>query len=155
MTSSPPMAGAAAEGSRHRRIPPPVPPLRQVAHLRTPPPAVTTLTAAASPASSMRPTRTEAPQAGRRSLSVLSFVSSTLTHTSRASAQLRLFICILTSLISYSSTRFLFSLLSRVRSAPLKQSPGYQVDLVVQLVWVSGEPPQQITSLALNSSYGL
>ncbi|XP_059897297.1 syntaxin-binding protein 5a isoform X1 [Gadus macrocephalus] len=43
----------------------------------------------------------------------------------------------------------------KVRSAPLKQSPGYQVDLVVQLVWVSGEPPQQITSLALNSSYGL
>ncbi|KAI4801776.1 hypothetical protein KUCAC02_019647, partial [Chaenocephalus aceratus] len=32
---------------------------------------------------------------------------------------------------------------------------SYQVDLVVQLVWVSGEPPQQITSLALNSSYGL
>ena len=29
----------------------------------------------------------------------------------------------------------------RVRSSPLKQSPGYQVDLVVQLVWVSGEPP--------------
>uniref|UniRef100_A0A674MME7 Syntaxin-binding protein 5-like n=1 Tax=Takifugu rubripes TaxID=31033 RepID=A0A674MME7_TAKRU len=47
------------------------------------------------------------------------------------------------------------SLLCRVRSTPLKQSPGYQVDLVVQLVWVSGEPPQQITSLALNSSYGL
>uniref|UniRef100_A0A7N8WYP1 Syntaxin-binding protein 5-like n=1 Tax=Mastacembelus armatus TaxID=205130 RepID=A0A7N8WYP1_9TELE len=40
-------------------------------------------------------------------------------------------------------------------NTPLKQSPGYQVDLVVQLVWVSGEPPQQITSLALNSSYGL
>uniref|UniRef100_A0A8C7Q5L1 Syntaxin-binding protein 5-like n=2 Tax=Oncorhynchus mykiss TaxID=8022 RepID=A0A8C7Q5L1_ONCMY len=38
---------------------------------------------------------------------------------------------------------------------PLKQSSGYQVELVVQLVWVSGEPPQQITSLALNSSYGL
>uniref|UniRef100_A0A3Q2CS68 Syntaxin-binding protein 5-like n=1 Tax=Cyprinodon variegatus TaxID=28743 RepID=A0A3Q2CS68_CYPVA len=34
-------------------------------------------------------------------------------------------------------------------------SPGYQVELVVQLVWVSGEPPQQITSLAVNSSYGL
>lgn len=46
-------------------------------------------------------------------------------------------------------------LLCRVRSSPLKQSPGYQVDLVVQLVWVSGEPPQQITSLALNSSSGL
>ncbi|KAL0967771.1 hypothetical protein UPYG_G00256690 [Umbra pygmaea] len=43
----------------------------------------------------------------------------------------------------------------KVRSTPLKQSPGYQVELVVQLVWVSGEPPQQITSLALNSSYGL
>ncbi|CAL8284679.1 unnamed protein product [Lota lota] len=43
----------------------------------------------------------------------------------------------------------------QVRGSPLKQSPGYQVDLVVQLVWVSGEPPQQITSLALNSSYGL
>uniref|UniRef100_A0A3Q4HHZ7 Syntaxin-binding protein 5-like n=1 Tax=Neolamprologus brichardi TaxID=32507 RepID=A0A3Q4HHZ7_NEOBR len=43
----------------------------------------------------------------------------------------------------------------KVRSTPLKQSPGYQVDLVVQLVWVSGEPPQQITSLAVNSSYGL
>ncbi|KAL0969792.1 hypothetical protein UPYG_G00232360 [Umbra pygmaea] len=43
----------------------------------------------------------------------------------------------------------------RVRSSPLKQSPGYQVDLLIQLVWVSGEPPQQITSLAVNSSYGL
>ncbi|XP_061602582.1 syntaxin-binding protein 5a isoform X1 [Cololabis saira] len=43
----------------------------------------------------------------------------------------------------------------KVRSTPLKQSPGYQVDLVVQLVWVNGEPPQPITSLALNSSYGL
>uniref|UniRef100_A0A8D3BRU2 Syntaxin-binding protein 5-like n=1 Tax=Scophthalmus maximus TaxID=52904 RepID=A0A8D3BRU2_SCOMX len=43
----------------------------------------------------------------------------------------------------------------KVRSTPLKQSPGYQVDLVVQLVWVSGEPPQQITSMVLNSSYGL
>ncbi|XP_036397837.1 syntaxin-binding protein 5 isoform X2 [Megalops cyprinoides] len=43
----------------------------------------------------------------------------------------------------------------RVRSSPLKQSPGYQVELVIQLVWVSGEPPQPITSLAVNSSYGL
>lgn len=43
----------------------------------------------------------------------------------------------------------------RVRSSPLKQSPGYQVELVIQLVWVSGEPPQPITSLAINSSYGL
>uniref|UniRef100_A0A673BRJ2 Syntaxin-binding protein 5-like n=1 Tax=Sphaeramia orbicularis TaxID=375764 RepID=A0A673BRJ2_9TELE len=43
----------------------------------------------------------------------------------------------------------------QVRSSTLKQSPGYQVELVIQLVWVSGEPPQQITSLAINSSYGL
>uniref|UniRef100_A0A8C2JKH8 Syntaxin-binding protein 5-like n=1 Tax=Cyprinus carpio TaxID=7962 RepID=A0A8C2JKH8_CYPCA len=39
----------------------------------------------------------------------------------------------------------------KVRSSPLKQSPGYQVELLIQLVWVSGEPPQQITSLAVNS----
>ncbi|XP_058248752.1 syntaxin-binding protein 5a isoform X3 [Hemibagrus wyckioides] len=43
----------------------------------------------------------------------------------------------------------------KVRSSPLKQSPGHQVELVVQLLWVSGEPPQQISSLAINSSYGL
>ncbi|XP_046729956.1 syntaxin-binding protein 5a isoform X2 [Silurus meridionalis] len=43
----------------------------------------------------------------------------------------------------------------KVRSSPLKQFPGYQVELVVQLVWVSGEPPQQISSLAINSSYGI
>ncbi|XP_057619253.1 syntaxin-binding protein 5 isoform X1 [Chionomys nivalis] len=43
----------------------------------------------------------------------------------------------------------------KVKSSPLKQSPGYQTELVVQLVWVGGEPPQQVTSLALNSSYGL
>ncbi|XP_026085886.1 syntaxin-binding protein 5 isoform X4 [Carassius auratus] len=43
----------------------------------------------------------------------------------------------------------------KVRSSPLKQSAGYQVELLIQLVWVSGEPPQQITSLAVNSAYGL
>uniref|UniRef100_A0A286XHZ7 Syntaxin-binding protein 5-like n=1 Tax=Cavia porcellus TaxID=10141 RepID=A0A286XHZ7_CAVPO len=43
----------------------------------------------------------------------------------------------------------------KVKSSPLKQSPGYQTELVIQLVWVGGEPPQQITSLAVNSSYGL
>uniref|UniRef100_A0A8C1T787 Syntaxin-binding protein 5-like n=1 Tax=Cyprinus carpio TaxID=7962 RepID=A0A8C1T787_CYPCA len=43
----------------------------------------------------------------------------------------------------------------KVRSSPLKQSPGYQVELLIQLVWVSGEPPQQITSLTVNSAYGL
>ncbi|XP_011820209.1 PREDICTED: syntaxin-binding protein 5 isoform X3 [Mandrillus leucophaeus] len=43
----------------------------------------------------------------------------------------------------------------KVKNSPLKQSPGYQTELVIQLVWVGGEPPQQITSLAVNSSYGL
>ncbi|KAM3932029.1 syntaxin-binding protein 5 isoform 3-T3 [Leptodactylus fuscus] len=43
----------------------------------------------------------------------------------------------------------------KVKGTPLKQSAGYQVELVIQLVWVSGEPPQQITSLAVNSAYGL
>ncbi|XP_066229157.1 syntaxin-binding protein 5 isoform X7 [Saccopteryx leptura] len=43
----------------------------------------------------------------------------------------------------------------KVKTSPLKQSPGYQTELVIQLVWVGGEPPQQITSLAVNSSYGL
>ncbi|NWS45778.1 STXB5 protein, partial [Probosciger aterrimus] len=49
----------------------------------------------------------------------------------------------------------MFYLLCRVKNSPLKQSPGYQIELVIQLVWVSGEPPQQITSLAVNSAYGL
>lgn len=43
----------------------------------------------------------------------------------------------------------------KVKNSPLKQSPGYQAELVIQLVWVGGEPPQQVTSLAVNSSYGL
>uniref|UniRef100_A0A7N8XKS1 Syntaxin binding protein 5a (tomosyn) n=1 Tax=Mastacembelus armatus TaxID=205130 RepID=A0A7N8XKS1_9TELE len=84
----------------------------------------------------------ESPDGGAAPLFILSVVSP-------------LFIVLL---LSISLTAFSISLsffLSRVRSTPLKQSPGYQVDLVVQLVWVSGEPPQQITSLALNSSYGL
>uniref|UniRef100_A0A4W3HVD3 Syntaxin-binding protein 5-like n=1 Tax=Callorhinchus milii TaxID=7868 RepID=A0A4W3HVD3_CALMI len=40
-------------------------------------------------------------------------------------------------------------------NTPLKQGPGYQAEVVIQLVWVNGEPPQQITSLAVNSAYGL
>ncbi|XP_029875554.1 syntaxin-binding protein 5-like isoform X6 [Aquila chrysaetos chrysaetos] len=42
-----------------------------------------------------------------------------------------------------------------VKTRPLRMPPGYQADLVIQLVWVDGEPPQQITSLAVNSAYGL
>ncbi|XP_018101292.1 syntaxin-binding protein 5-like isoform X9 [Xenopus laevis] len=42
-----------------------------------------------------------------------------------------------------------------VKSRPVRMPPGYQAELVIQLVWVDGEPPQQITSLAVSSAYGL
>uniref|UniRef100_A0A8B9KUE4 Syntaxin binding protein 5-like n=1 Tax=Astyanax mexicanus TaxID=7994 RepID=A0A8B9KUE4_ASTMX len=43
----------------------------------------------------------------------------------------------------------------RVKDCIIRMPPGYQAELVVQLLWVDGEPPQQITSLDLNSAYGL
>ncbi|XP_017558542.1 syntaxin-binding protein 5-like isoform X9 [Pygocentrus nattereri] len=43
----------------------------------------------------------------------------------------------------------------RVKDRVIRMPPGYQAELVVQLLWVDGEPPQQITSLDLNSAYGL
>lgn len=51
-------------------------------------------------------------------------------------------------------SHFVTPLLS-VKARPVRMPPGYQADLVIQLVWVDGEPPQQITSLAVNSAYGL
>nr|XP_033797543.1 syntaxin-binding protein 5-like isoform X2 [Geotrypetes seraphini] len=42
-----------------------------------------------------------------------------------------------------------------VKPRLVRMPPGYQAELVIQLVWVDGEPPQQITSLAVNSAYGL
>ncbi|XP_063812916.1 syntaxin-binding protein 5-like isoform X3 [Pseudophryne corroboree] len=42
-----------------------------------------------------------------------------------------------------------------VKNRPVRMPPGYQAELVVQLVWVDGEPPQQITSLVVSSAYGL
>ncbi|KAM4044059.1 syntaxin-binding protein 5-like isoform 8-T10 [Anomaloglossus baeobatrachus] len=42
-----------------------------------------------------------------------------------------------------------------VKTRPVRMPPGYQTELVVQLVWTDGEPPQQITSLAVSSAYGL
>lgn len=49
----------------------------------------------------------------------------------------------------------MFSSLLSVKSRPVRMPPGYQTELVVQLVWMDGEPPQQITSLAISSAYGL
>ncbi|CAL8320469.1 unnamed protein product [Merluccius merluccius] len=43
----------------------------------------------------------------------------------------------------------------KVKERPVRVPPGYQAELVVQLLWVDGEPPQQITSLDINSAYGL
>ncbi|KAJ3591606.1 hypothetical protein NHX12_006739 [Muraenolepis orangiensis] len=43
----------------------------------------------------------------------------------------------------------------KVKERPVRVPPGYQAELVVQLLWVDGEPPQQITSLDMNSAYGL
>ncbi|XP_036814687.1 syntaxin-binding protein 5-like isoform X8 [Oncorhynchus mykiss] len=43
----------------------------------------------------------------------------------------------------------------KVKSRPVRMPPGYQAEMVVQLQWVDGEPPQQITSLDINSAYGL
>ncbi|XP_073768255.1 syntaxin-binding protein 5-like isoform X23 [Danio rerio] len=43
----------------------------------------------------------------------------------------------------------------KVKDRMIRMPPGYQAELVVQLLWVDGEPPQQITCLDLNSAYGL
>ncbi|XP_047671199.1 syntaxin-binding protein 5-like isoform X6 [Tachysurus fulvidraco] len=43
----------------------------------------------------------------------------------------------------------------KVKDRMIWMPPGYQAELVIQLLWVDGEPPQQITSLDLNSAYGL
>ncbi|KAM9447809.1 syntaxin-binding protein 5-like isoform 4-T4 [Salvelinus alpinus] len=43
----------------------------------------------------------------------------------------------------------------KVKSRPVQMPPGYQAELVVQLQWVDRESPQQITSLDINSAYGL
>uniref|UniRef100_A0A8C6V035 Syntaxin binding protein 5-like n=1 Tax=Neogobius melanostomus TaxID=47308 RepID=A0A8C6V035_9GOBI len=43
----------------------------------------------------------------------------------------------------------------KVKERSVRVPPGYQAELVVQLLWVDGEPPQQITSVDINSAYGL
>ncbi|XP_069744560.1 syntaxin-binding protein 5-like isoform X3 [Narcine bancroftii] len=43
----------------------------------------------------------------------------------------------------------------QVKTRPVKMPPGYQTHLIIQLVWTDGDPPQQITSLAVSSAYGL
>uniref|UniRef100_A0A670ZB88 Syntaxin-binding protein 5-like n=1 Tax=Pseudonaja textilis TaxID=8673 RepID=A0A670ZB88_PSETE len=46
-------------------------------------------------------------------------------------------------------------LLLSVKTQAVRMPPGYQAELVIQLMCVDGELPQQITSLAVNSAYGL
>ncbi|XP_078474435.1 syntaxin-binding protein 5-like [Lampetra planeri] len=43
----------------------------------------------------------------------------------------------------------------RVKSEAVRQWPGYQAELVVQLVWADGETSQLPTSLEVSSAYGL
>ncbi|XP_034742002.1 syntaxin-binding protein 5-like isoform X11 [Etheostoma cragini] len=43
----------------------------------------------------------------------------------------------------------------KVKDRMVRVPPGYQAELVIQLLWADGEPPQQITSLDVNSAYGL
>ncbi|XP_028291621.1 syntaxin-binding protein 5-like isoform X7 [Gouania willdenowi] len=43
----------------------------------------------------------------------------------------------------------------KVKERMVRVPPGYQSELVIQLQWIDGEPPQQITSLDINSAYGL
>ncbi|KAK7940011.1 hypothetical protein WMY93_003337 [Mugilogobius chulae] len=43
----------------------------------------------------------------------------------------------------------------KVKERSVRVPPGYQAELVVQLQWVDGEAPQQITSVDINSAYGL
>ncbi|XP_074550787.1 syntaxin-binding protein 5-like isoform X11 [Halichoeres trimaculatus] len=43
----------------------------------------------------------------------------------------------------------------KVKDKTVRVPPGYQAELVIQLQWIDGEPPQQITSLDINSAYGL
>ncbi|XP_062287635.1 syntaxin-binding protein 5-like isoform X1 [Scomber scombrus] len=43
----------------------------------------------------------------------------------------------------------------KVKDRVVRVPPGYQAELVIQLLWTDGDPPQQITSLDINSAYGL
>ncbi|XP_040924905.1 syntaxin-binding protein 5-like isoform X12 [Betta splendens] len=43
----------------------------------------------------------------------------------------------------------------KVKDRVVRVPPGYQAELVIQLLWADGEPPQQISSLDINSAYGL
>nr|XP_060619372.1 syntaxin-binding protein 5-like isoform X1 [Anolis sagrei ordinatus] len=42
-----------------------------------------------------------------------------------------------------------------VKTRPVRMPPGYQAELVIQLVWSDGEASQQITCLTANSAYGV
>jgi len=57
-------------------------------------------------------------------------------------------ICFLQSSLDYSTPL-------RVRTGPQKKPPGFQAHLVCLTPLTNGELPSQITSLSINSSYGL
>lgn len=43
----------------------------------------------------------------------------------------------------------------RTKLGPQKKGPGYQVEIVCLTPWINGEPPGGISSLALNSNFGM
>lgn len=43
----------------------------------------------------------------------------------------------------------------KVRSGPQRKAPGFQAQLICLTPWTNGSHPGQITSLCINSSYGL
>lgn len=43
----------------------------------------------------------------------------------------------------------------KVRPGPQRKAPGFQAQLICLTPWTNGTHPGQITSLCINSSYGL
>ncbi len=43
----------------------------------------------------------------------------------------------------------------KVKGGTRKWGPGYQPDLCCLLIWIDGEPPPLVSSICINSRYGL
>ena len=43
----------------------------------------------------------------------------------------------------------------KVKSGARKWSSGYQPELCCLVAWIDGEPPSPVTSIAVNSAFGL
>lgn len=90
--------------------------------------------------------------AGRRRVSKTAFPASSKTQWQESTTSFLLYHCGLDVLLRLSLLLFLCC---RVKDRVVRVPPGYQAELVIQLLWVDGEPPQQISSVDINSAYGL